>query len=1170
MNINKSNSLKENHKFLLEKIYSEEEYKLLKQDRISKRLYPSSNGGDLIYWDLKVNDLPSDVNQDGVGYNIDDVASGSQSQGLRTPESTHEGYVFNLNISRNINSYKLLDYSVQRVQSKINLIDKNGSIGFVKQEKHPIFYRRIQSFTEQYLFRDDVNTPPYLVAPNYQNKNVDLRIIDNDARSLIFYYNNSAFLLSEELILMFKKIDNSTIYYTSTPSVYNVINLSTSVCLSFEDRYFKSQGLKEFLSTETQEIKEIVPDIITQNSFVLDIKNVSKDGLSYNGTYGTYFKELFFHIPFLIANHLNANQKFKEAKWWYERIFNPTATAESGTQGAEHFWEFLPFRKVAKAGVASLKSMLQNTQAIGAYEEEPFMPHMIARVRTDAYMKTIVMKYIDNLLDWGDQLFSRDSFESINEAMMLYILAQDILGDKPVELGACENVATKTYGDIESELKAGREDDFLIYVENMLLPDEDNTIEESIGLSEDEMDQSAVTDIPPYLLLFCVPFNKEMLAYWNRVEDRLFKIRNCMNIKGQKRKLSLYEPPIDPRLLVAARASGLSLEDAIASVLGAGNLPHYRFNTILSKARDLVGTVQSFGSALLSALEKKDGEQLALLRSTHEQNILKLTKLVKKSQIEEARTQLANLRETKANVQLRVEYYEALIDEGLIWQERTQQISAHIGNIIKVAAGIADIAPVALHIAPKSIPTPGGDEAAQSAEAASKVIHSLSSISHAISNSAGMEAGNQRRKQEWKQQLKLAQQELKQVDQQILAAEIRIQINEQDLVVYEQQVEQAKELHDFYKNKLTKLGLYNYHATTLGRLFRHAYNMALDMAKQAERCYQFEVDDPTNYIIQNDNWDSSHYGFLAGERLLFQLQQLDKAYLEKNERRQEITQSFSLRQLDALALLKLKATGNSEGFTIPEWVFDMFYPGHYKRIIKSVRLTIPCVTGPYTNVPATLKLNSSQIRLKADWKDEPTARSYGKMQSISTSSANNDGGLFEFNFRDERYLPFEGAGAANSKWSLSLPSQYKPFDYNTISDVIIHISYTSKFDGIPVDDDYNDFVAQRISNEIGTKSLLISLQHDFPNEYTKLKNGADGTLEMGQTHFPYFAMGKTITITGIKYLGAENDDNLTDFVLAAEIVPISNNTPESKIEIKFEEWKAANKAVLILLEYTLS
>ena len=34
------------------------------------------------------------------------------------------------------------------------------------------------------------------------------------------------------------------------------------------------------------------------------------------------------------------------------------------------------------------------------------------------------------------------------------------------------------------------------------------------------------------------------------VADRLFKIRHCMNIQGVVRQLPLFEPPIDPALLV--------------------------------------------------------------------------------------------------------------------------------------------------------------------------------------------------------------------------------------------------------------------------------------------------------------------------------------------------------------------------------------------------------------------------------------------------------------------------------------------------------------------------------------------------------------------------------------------------------------------------------------------
>src|SRR5690606_28898912 len=47
--------------------------------------------------------------------------------------------------------------------------------------------------------------------------------------------------------------------------------------------------------------------------------------LDFTGSLGTYFRELFFHIPFLVANHLNSQQQFASAQRWYHYIFNPTA-----------------------------------------------------------------------------------------------------------------------------------------------------------------------------------------------------------------------------------------------------------------------------------------------------------------------------------------------------------------------------------------------------------------------------------------------------------------------------------------------------------------------------------------------------------------------------------------------------------------------------------------------------------------------------------------------------------------------------------------------------------------------------------------------------------------------------------------------------------------------------
>ena len=108
-------------------------------------------------------------------------------------------------------------------------------------------------------------------------------------------------------------------------------------------------------------------------------------------------------------------------------------------------------------------------------------------------------------------------------------------------------------------------------------------------------------------------------------------------------------------------------------------------------------------------------------------------------------------------------------------------------------------------------------------------------------------------------------------------------------------------------------------------------------------------------------------------------------------------------------------------------------PGQYLRRIKSVSLTIPCVTGPYAGVPCTLTLLRHSVRKSSsssgnyardtDNDDSRFVDSFGAIQSIVTSSAQNDSGLFETNLRDDRYLPFEGAGAI-SGWRIQLPKDF--------------------------------------------------------------------------------------------------------------------------------------------------
>jgi hypothetical protein len=540
---------------------------------------------------------------------------------------------------------------------------------------------------------------------------------------------------------------------------------------------------------------------------------------------------------------------------------------------------------------------------------------------------------------------------------------------------------------------------------------------------------------------------------------------------------------------------------------------------LIEKTKQLTQTVQGFGSALLSALEKKDVEELTLLRSLHERNILKMTKTIKKKQLQEAQYQYKAMEESLVNVQNRIEHCTDLLSEGLTGWEITQQVSRHTATGLVVAKGVLDLIAGMVYVLPQ-LGSPfaikyGGKEGGDSTAQLADWLGDLASVAEAISASAGLEATFQRREEEWKQQLKLAKQEHKQVSNQVLAAEIRSLIAKKDLTVHEKSMEQADELNDFYKNKFSNLGLYNYIASTLNRLYREAYNLAYDMAKMAERAYQFEQDDDTIFIA-NDNWQFSRAGLLAGEKLLLQLQEMERSYIKNNIRTPEITQSFSLALLNPSELIKLRQKGSCN-IKIPEIAFELIYPGQYKRLIKSVSLTIPCVVGPYTNVSTKLTLTKGEVE---NGNNVPlTEVLIGKNTSISTSSANNDAGMFEFNFRDERYLPFEGSGAI-SEWQLDLPSQIRSFNYDTISDVILHINYTAK-EGDRVAAESN--LVSAITSYATTNGLfrLFSLKHEFQNSFHQLLNPATGANQeteftVDKNHFPYLLIDNNLNIVQTK------------------------------------------------------
>ena len=202
-------------------------------------------------------------------------------------------------------------------------------------------------------------------------------------------------------------------------------------------------------------------------------------------------------------------------------------------------------------------------------------------------------------------------------------------------------------------------------------------------------------------------------------------------------------------------------------------------------------------------------------------------------------------------------------------------------------------------------------------------------------------------------------------------------------------------------------------------------------------------------------------------------------------------------------------------------------------------LTIPCVVGPYTSISCTLRLVKNSIRINTDSGDNGYPRNTDAeglpaddprfieknnipVKAIAASNAQNDSGVFELSFRDERYLPFEGAGAI-SEWSLELfndnsPDFGKPlrqFDYSTISDVILHVKYTAREDAGAFKDSAVTNLRTHFTEDGATPSLrLFNLRQEFPGQWHRFLNPANPAegnifeLQISSGSLPYPGQGQ--------------------------------------------------------------
>ena len=968
--------------------------------------------------------------------------------------------------------------------------------------------------------------------------------------------------------------------------------------------------------------QEYTPNPSNDSSITVTLEPKNVD-TSVGGPYANYNWELLYHLPIAIAVHLSNNQRFAEAQKWFHLVFDPTNT-DTTVAVPQRFWRSFVFNNAS--AVQSIQSLLQTldstdpalaaikaqvTSAYDAMLQKPFDPFAVARNRPSAFQWYVVMKYLDNLIAWGDSLFLQDTIETINEATLCYVLAANLLGERPQSMPQPGTKSAKNFLQLQ---QAG-----LDHMSNAMI---DLEAQFPFNLSPPPAQGGAGVDQSGALfgigraLYFCIPQNQTLLAYWDTVADRLFKIRNSENILGVVQQLPLFDPPLDPGILVKAAAAGVDISSVVAGL----NQPlgPMRALYLIQKALELASEVRALGSALLSAIEKGEGEQLALMRQTHEVALQTLVQNVRFLQWKHTQEATNALLKSRATAYERYKNYLRLLGQPpdatnappTLNPDRSEITEATFDDLYAKLLGEFDL-PVPtqtqgpLKMAQGSSPASSSgasgtgplylitnedtelnsllpsardarDELNKKITSASQLnlipsldvdlhfwgmgVHSkvfggdlLADLSKISSEKEQITAGYdtdqagiaartasyQRRADEWMHQVNLAARELMTIGRQTIGSLLAEQVAYHEYQNVKTQIQQAQDVQNFLQDKFTNQQFYGWMQSQISGLYYQYYRFACDTARRAEQTMKRELMRPElddTQFIQFNYWDSGHQGLLSGEALHFDLKRLEMAYHDSNTRELEMTRHVSLRQLDPQALIAMRLTGKCT-VSIPEWLYDRDCPGHYMRRIKTVSLSIPSVVGPYASVNCMLSLQASSLRVSPLLANGVYGRDntqndirfvdyFGATDVIVTSGAANDSGLFETNLHDERFLPFEGAGAI-STWTLTLPGDLRAFDYTTISDVIVHVRYTARQAGDPLGAQaIRELKKAFADTKRSPQTLLLCLKYDFPTEWAAYVNGTGQTpfqAGIDSSFLPYYVQGtKKVSVFGDVVLFGQN------------------------------------------------
>lgn len=377
---------------------------------------------------------------------------------------------------------------------------------------------------------------------------------------------------------------------------------------------------------------------------------------------------------------------------------------------------------------------------------------------------------------------------------------------------------------------------------------------------------------------------------------------------------------------------------------------------------------------------------------------------------------------------------------------------------------------------------------------------SIASAASATSSAASMQASFERRENQWKYQsaqnefhVQIAGQNLQQSFKRL---EVAIRRHEIALLKHSFAIDALQFLNHRFFNRSMLIWMQR----TMRSQYINRLHYAITSGFMAERALAFEMQNPKLRQIRFDYFNPSRDGLLGATQLQTDLAGLEHSRLLITQRKLQLSRTFSISQLFPIEFDQFRSStgkllfSTAAGEIIPNKpeltrsleMFDREFPGHYMRLIKSVRITIVTLVSPVDGIKATLKNNGlSRVVVGPPYSDgyqEINVRR--NPESVALSSPYEASGLFQLDYKDDLLLPFEGLGVATD-WIFELPKAANHFDYRLITDILFTVDYTAL-----ESDAYRNKVIQQL-NPLVSLDRPFSMRNQFKDaweEFTKPAN----------------------------------------------------------------------------------